>query len=85
MTSATFQNHDEPEDVESELLFPPVQTDSTDADAGSESSKKAHHGKKKDKDHIPRPPNAFILFRSSFIKQQVSFLIDLVHLSSIWR
>lgn len=30
------------------------------------------HSKKKDKDanHIPRPPNAFILFRSSFIKAQ---------------
>ena len=28
------------------------------------------HGKKKPENHIPRPPNAFILFRSSFIKSQ---------------
>lgn len=28
------------------------------------------HGKKRGEDHIPRPPNAFILFRSSFIKSQ---------------
>ncbi|OCH86454.1 hypothetical protein OBBRIDRAFT_797165 [Obba rivulosa] len=28
------------------------------------------HSKKKPENHIPRPPNAFILFRSSFIKNQ---------------
>ncbi|KAF8186649.1 hypothetical protein BJ912DRAFT_457501 [Pholiota molesta] len=28
------------------------------------------HSKKKPENHIPRPPNAFILFRSSFIKSQ---------------
>lgn len=28
------------------------------------------HTKKKDAGHIPRPPNAFILFRSSFIRAQ---------------
>ncbi|KAF8808759.1 hypothetical protein BYT27DRAFT_7210586 [Phlegmacium glaucopus] len=28
------------------------------------------HTKKKPENHIPRPPNAFILFRSSFIKSQ---------------
>ena len=33
-------------------------------------SKKPGHGKKKGDDHIPRPPNAFILFRSSFIKSR---------------
>ena len=32
--------------------------------------KKPGHGKKKAEDHIPRPPNAFILFRSSFIKSR---------------
>lgn len=31
---------------------------------------KPSHSKKKDASHIPRPPNAFILFRSSFIKAQ---------------
>lgn len=34
-------------------------------------SKPSHH-KKRPADHIPRPPNAFILFRASFIKAQVS-------------
>ncbi len=28
------------------------------------------HAKKREATHIPRPPNAFILFRSSFIKAQ---------------
>jgi hypothetical protein len=32
--------------------------------------RKPGHGKKKAEDHIPRPPNAFILFRSSFIKSR---------------
>ncbi|KAG6852514.1 hypothetical protein C0991_011281 [Blastosporella zonata] len=32
--------------------------------------RKPAHSKKKPEDHIPRPPNAFILFRSSFIKSQ---------------
>lgn len=31
---------------------------------------KPSHSKKKDASYIPRPPNAFILFRSSFIKAQ---------------
>jgi hypothetical protein len=31
---------------------------------------RASHGKKRDASYIPRPPNAFILFRSSFIKSQ---------------
>ncbi|KAI0297800.1 hypothetical protein B0F90DRAFT_1819119 [Multifurca ochricompacta] len=33
-------------------------------------TRKPGHGKKKSDDHIPRPPNAFILFRSSFIKSR---------------
>ncbi len=32
--------------------------------------RKPGHGKKRGDDHIPRPPNAFILFRSSFIKSR---------------
>lgn len=32
--------------------------------------RRSTHGRKRGKDHIPRPPNAFILFRSSFIKSQ---------------
>lgn len=38
------------------------------------------HGKKKPEDYIPRPPNAFILFRSSFIKNQhVSTEVETSH------
>lgn len=38
---------------------------------GAESSpRRSPHGKKRGEHHIPRPPNAFILFRSSFIKSQ---------------
>lgn len=44
------------------IFFPP--TDS------SPPPRKPVHSKKKPEDHIPRPPNAFILFRSSFIKGQ---------------
>ncbi|RDB22042.1 Repressor ROX1 [Hypsizygus marmoreus] len=44
------------------ILFPPTD--------GSPPTRKAAHSKKKPEDHIPRPPNAFILFRSSFIKGQ---------------
>jgi HMG (high mobility group) box len=43
-------------------LFP-----STQDNAGP---RKPGHGKKKADDYIPRPPNAFILFRSSFIKSR---------------
>ncbi|KDR71004.1 hypothetical protein GALMADRAFT_1345908 [Galerina marginata CBS 339.88] len=32
--------------------------------------RKEPHSKKKPENHIPRPPNAFILFRSSFIQSQ---------------
>lgn len=38
---------------------------------GSEcSARRPTHSRKRGEDHIPRPPNAFILFRSSFIKSQ---------------
>ncbi|KAH9933002.1 uncharacterized protein B0H18DRAFT_1115639 [Fomitopsis serialis] len=30
--------------------------------------RKVTHSRKKPEDHVPRPPNAFILFRSSFVK-----------------
>ncbi|KAG6844181.1 hypothetical protein H0H87_009124 [Tephrocybe sp. NHM501043] len=32
--------------------------------------KRSSHGKRRDESYIPRPPNAFILFRSSFIRDQ---------------
>ena len=44
------------------ILFPPP-------DEGLVPRRQAH-AKKKPENHIPRPPNAFILFRSSFIKSQ---------------
>lgn len=44
------------------IMFPPP------ADAST--PRKQPHSKKKPDNHIPRPPNAFILFRSSFIKSQ---------------
>jgi hypothetical protein len=34
------------------------------------SATKPSHAKKREVGHIPRPPNAFILFRSSFIKSE---------------
>ena len=42
------------------ILFPPA--------GDCVAPRRAGHSKKKPEDHIPRPPNAFILFRSSFIK-----------------
>lgn len=33
-------------------------------------TRRSGHGRKKPINHIPRPPNAFILFRSAFIKSQ---------------
>lgn len=54
------------------ILFPP--TDEKPA------ARKAPHSKKKPENHIPRPPNAFILFRSSFIKSQhVSTSVETNH------
>jgi hypothetical protein len=70
MTEASFTSQEEPEFLETALLFPPADSDATDADSTT-SFKRMNTTKKKDT-HIPRPPNAFILFRSSFIKQQVS-------------
>ena len=40
------------------------------SNADGTAPRKPGHGKKKAEDHIPRPPNAFILFRSSFIKSR---------------
>ena len=37
---------------------------------GSVGARRSGHSRKKPINHIPRPPNAFILFRSSFIKSQ---------------
>jgi len=42
----------------------------TATDAPTAAAAKPSHAKKRDAGHIPRPPNAFILFRSSFIKSE---------------
>ncbi|KAF9522448.1 hypothetical protein CPB83DRAFT_899630 [Crepidotus variabilis] len=44
------------------VLFPPAEE--------TAAPRRQPHSKKKPENHIPRPPNAFILFRSSFIKSQ---------------
>ncbi|KAG2142415.1 hypothetical protein DEU56DRAFT_754750 [Suillus clintonianus] len=36
----------------------------------TQTTDRVSHGKKRDASYIPRPPNAFILFRSSFIRSQ---------------
>lgn len=48
------------------ILFPPA----VGSNGSSQSIRAKAHSKKKPENHIPRPPNAFILFRSSFIKSQ---------------
>lgn len=50
--------YDDGQSPSESLLFPSVDS----------SKSRSTHTKKKPEDHIPRPPNAFILFRSSFIK-----------------
>jgi hypothetical protein len=66
VTPGTFMKTEEAEPLDlpqnDSMLFPcPV--DSTLV-------KRQGHSKRKAEDHIPRPPNAFILFRSSFIRSQ---------------
>ncbi|OBZ67697.1 Repressor ROX1 [Grifola frondosa] len=41
-----------------------------DSDDLSSSGRRSGHAKKRPEDHIPRPPNAFILFRTSFIRNR---------------
>ena len=65
MTSITFTDSPPPlVDAPSPefILFPPPDD--------SLPPRRQAHTKKKPENHIPRPPNAFILFRSSFIKSQ---------------
>ncbi|KAI0044671.1 hypothetical protein FA95DRAFT_1562003 [Auriscalpium vulgare] len=47
---------------------PPFEDAETGAIVGAGAARS--HAKKRDASYIPRPPNAFILFRSSFIKSQ---------------
>ncbi|KAJ7494627.1 hypothetical protein B0H11DRAFT_2002687 [Mycena galericulata] len=62
---------------------PPSPCDSfifTSEDPCASPSRRTAHTRKKSENHIPRPPNAFILFRSSFIKsQRVSTEVETNH------
>ncbi|TFK46522.1 hypothetical protein OE88DRAFT_1667529 [Heliocybe sulcata] len=62
LTPDTFNESPPPESLPESTLFP--------APDGSGDSPRPTHTKKKPDNHIPRPPNAFILFRSAFIKNQ---------------
>ncbi|KAH7908886.1 hypothetical protein BJ138DRAFT_1156566 [Hygrophoropsis aurantiaca] len=63
VTPVTF--NDPPPTVDT--AFEPILFPSPTAEC---STRRPAHSKKRPDDHIPRPPNAFILFRSSFIKSQ---------------
>lgn len=59
------------------LLFPEGIIDAPEA---STSSRKPSHSRKKPDSYIPRPPNAFILFRSAFIRSRnVSTKVETNH------
>ncbi|KAF9066012.1 hypothetical protein BDP27DRAFT_1424284 [Rhodocollybia butyracea] len=62
LTPITFNDSDSPGETPESDLFPSANDPS--------SPRRPAHSKKKAENHIPRPPNAFILFRSSFIKSQ---------------
>ncbi|OJA10993.1 hypothetical protein AZE42_09146 [Rhizopogon vesiculosus] len=48
----------------------PVDFAESEYPATNQTADRVSHGKKRDASYIPRPPNAFILFRSSFIRSQ---------------
>ncbi|KAI6000325.1 hypothetical protein F5J12DRAFT_724013 [Pisolithus orientalis] len=63
VTPVTFNDPLPTSDTTSDpILFPPSPLEG--------SPRRPNHGKKRGEDYIPRPPNAFILFRSAFIKSQ---------------
>ncbi|KAG6331179.1 hypothetical protein ID866_7911 [Astraeus odoratus] len=62
VTPVTFNDPPPTTDANESILFP---TNTSDC-----SPRRPTHSKKRGEDHIPRPPNAFILFRSAFIKSQ---------------
>ena len=63
VTPGTFgELHTLPDTGCDTTLSPPLE--------GCAETRRSGHGRKKPVNHIPRPPNAFILFRSSFIKSQ---------------
>lgn len=48
----------------------PLSPDDASSTMTPSSTYRGSHGKKRDASYIPRPPNAFILYRSSFIRSQ---------------
>ena len=65
VTPGTYNDPPPTVDIPSDsALFPPP------PDSPAAAPRRPGHGKRKPENHIPRPPNAFILFRSSFIKSQ---------------
>ncbi|KAJ3491572.1 hypothetical protein NLI96_g608 [Meripilus lineatus] len=67
VTPGTFNDPPVPvSPPEGGMLFPAAAKDDSDSSDDSRSG----HNKKKPDDYIPRPPNAFILFRSAFIKNR---------------
>ncbi|EKM53046.1 uncharacterized protein PHACADRAFT_30138 [Phanerochaete carnosa HHB-10118-sp] len=80
LTPGTFFDPPAPEDrtapAES-LLFPDLDREESPAPTRSG---RGGHAKKKPEDHVPRPPNSFILFRSAFIwNQHVSATVETNH------
>ncbi|TFY65830.1 hypothetical protein EVG20_g5262 [Dentipellis fragilis] len=63
VTPGTFADAVPPAEPDTEPALFPSEPDNV-------APRRAPHARKKADDHIPRPPNAFILFRSSFIKSQ---------------
>lgn len=49
----------------SDALFP-----ATEAPVASASRRRAPPGKRRSQGYIPRPPNAFMLFRANFVRQK---------------
>lgn len=69
MTPITYSTDPSGLEMASETIVPSAYTISPDV-YPVVAETRTSHSKKKDSTHIPRPPNAFILFRSSFIKAQ---------------
>lgn len=73
-TSAPTAAHDlSPQPSSSFISTPPISPLTPDDHARAfpmATTQSRPHGKRRDPSYIPRPPNAFILFRCAFIKEQ---------------
>ncbi|GJE85435.1 HMG domain-containing protein [Phanerochaete sordida] len=88
ITPGTFFNPppiEDPTAPAESLLFPDT-TDAREESPAPPRPSRGGHAKKKPEDHVPRPANSFILFRSAFIRNQhVTATVETNHstLSSI--